>query len=294
MPVAAACIVDARAQAGESPVWSVGEQCLWWVDLWGRRLHRFDAKAGVDRAFAMPDIVTFAAPHERGGLAVCLRSSVWHVDPERGAFALLAEVPLPQGARLNDAVVDPLGGLWIGSMATSGDASDGALWRVDAGGAVDCLLEGLRSPNGLAFSPDHRTLYLSDSHPSVRTVWRFDVDSTCTRLSDRRVYVDTHALPGRPDGACTDTRGRYWMAAVDGSAVLCLDHDANVVDSVALPVEKPSKPAFGGPSLDTLYVTSLRRHLHLPIERQPQAGGLFAARVDATGIPTPACRIAVR
>ena len=293
MSVAATCIVDARAQAGESPVWSVAEQCLWWVDIWGRRVHRFDASTGIDTALPMPDVVAFAAPHERGGLAVGLRASVWHVDPVRNTFALVAELPLPEASRLNDAIVDVDGALWIGSMATSADAADGALWRVDVDGRVSPVIDGLRSPNGLALAPDGRTLYLSDSHPAVRSVWRFDMGPGRTP-SARRLFVDTRALPGRPDGACIDSRGRYWMAAVDGAVVLCLDDDGKVVDTVTVPVEKPSKPALGGPDLDTLYVTSLRRNLTKPLDEQPQAGGLFAARVDATCVPTPPCRIAPR
>ena len=295
MPSTASCVVDARALAGESPVWSVDEQCLWWVDILGRRLHRYDPSSQVDRAIAMPDIVSFAAPHALGGLVVALRASVWHFLPGQDRFALIAELPLPEASRLNDAVIDAEGRLWIGSMATStSPRPDGALWCVGVDGRVERVLDGLHSPNGLAFSPDASVLYLSDSHPSVRTVWAFDFDRAAATIANRRTFVETHDLSGRPDGACVDARGHYWMAAVDGAAVLCLDASGRVVDAVGVPVEKPSKPAFGGPDLDTLYITSLRQNLSTPLERQPLAGGLFAVRVDATGLPTPRCRVAAR
>lgn len=289
------CVVDARALAGESPVWSADEQCLWWVDIWGRRLHRYDPSSRADRAIAMPDIVSFAAPHALGGLAVALRASVWHFLPAQDRFSLIAELPLPETSRLNDAAVDCEGRLWIGSMATPASSPpDGALWRIDVDGRIHRVLGGLHSPNGLAFSPDATVLYLSDSHPSVRTVWAFDYDSAAATMGNRRTFVDTHDLPGRPDGACVDALARYWMAAVDGAAVLCLDASGQVVDAVDVPVEKPSKPAFGGPDLGTLYITSLRKNLSTPLEQQPLAGGLFAARVDATGVPLPRCRITLR
>jgi L-arabinonolactonase len=292
MASTATCVVDARALAGESPVWSADEQCLWWVDIWGRRLHRYDPSRNADRAIVMPDIVSFAAPHALGGLVVALRASVWHVEVAQNRYSLITELPLPEASRLNDAVIDAHGRLWIGSMATPGSSSpDGALWRIDLDGRSERIVDGLHSPNGLAFSPDADVLYLSDSHPSVRTVWAFDYDGVAATIANRRTFVDTHDLPGRPDGACVDARGRYWMAAVDGGAVLCLDASGRVVDAVDVPVEKPSKPAFGGPNLDTLYVTSLRRNLLLSLERQPLAGGLFAARVNATGVATPCCRI---
>jgi L-arabinonolactonase len=295
MASTATCVVDARALAGESPVWSMNEQCLWWVDIWGCRLHRYDPSSNTDRAIVMPDIVSLAAPHALGGLVVALRASVWHFEAVQSRFSLIAELPLPEASRLNDAVIDAQGRLWIGSMATPASSSpDGALWCIDVDGRIERVLDGLHSPNGLAFSPDASVLYLSDSHPSVRTVWAFDYDGVAATLRNRRTFVATHDLRGRPDGACVDARGRYWMAAVDGAAVLCLDASGQVVDAVDVPVEKPSKPAFGGPELDTLYVTSLRKNLSTPLEQQPLAGGLFAARVDVTGVRMPYCRVTLR
>lgn len=288
------CVADARAEAGESPVWSVGEQCLWWVDIWGRKLHRFDPSDEHDRTYAMPDVVAFAAPHAHGGLVVCLRSDVCRFDPSPQSFTPIAAIPLPAASRLNDAVIDEAGRLWVGSMSTSAATPDGALWRVDVDARVERVVDGLHSPNGLAFSPDGRVLYLADSHPSVRTVWAFDVDRKTGTLSRRRTFLDTRTLPGRPDGACVDAQGRYWFAAVDGSVVFCVDGAGRIVDSVPVPVEKPSKPAFGGVALGTLYITSLRRNLSKPESTQPLAGGLFAAAVGATGLAMPACRIARR
>ena len=238
------------------------------------------------------DVVAFAAPHAAGGVAVALRDRIVHFDPARGAIATMLRVPLPDGCRLNDAVVDARGRLWIGSTAGAASA-DGALWRIDVDGSATVVVEGLITPNGLAIAPDDGTLYLSDSHPSVRSVFAFDFDVARGSLTRRRLFCSTERWPGRPDGACVDMRGNYWIAAVDGGCVLCIDAHARIADSVAVPVEKPSKPALGGHALDTLYVTSLRRHLARPLAEQPLAGGLFAAPVDARGLPVPPCSIAL-
>lgn len=283
------CVVDARAEAGESPVWSVREQALYWVDIWGRRVHRFDPGHARDRAFPMPDIVTFVAPHADGGLIACLGASVWHVEFDRTRFQLVAELPLRDGARLNDATIAPDGALVVGSMASDPAASDGALWRIGIDGRVSRLVEGLRSPNGLAFTADGDAMYLSDSHPAVRAIWRFDYATSREGLGRRALLRGAADLPGRPDGGCCDRQGRYWTAAIDGWAVVALDVDGAVVARVDLPVEKPSKPAFGGAALDTLYITSLRRSISGGIDAQPLAGGVFAADVHATGFGLPMC-----
>lgn len=271
-------------------MWSIADSCLYWVDIFGRRVHRFDPSTGRDTAWAMPDIVSFAAPHADGGLVVCLRSSVWRVDPARNTFHLLAELPLPEASRLNDAVVDREGRLWVGSMATPGTATpDGALWRIGVDGDCAQVVGGLHSPNGLAIAPDERTFYLSDSHPSVRTIWAFDFARGA--LSSRRIFVDTRSFPGRPDGGCVDADGAYWMAAVDGWCVLRLDDTGRILADVSVPVAKPSKAAFGGTDLDVLYVTSLRRNVQAAADSQPAAGGLFAARPGVRGLPQPDCRV---
>lgn len=292
--IRAALVLDAGAEAGESPWWSAPEQCLYWVDIHGRRVHRFDPRAGADREWGTPDLVTFVATHERGGIVVALRDRVCHVDPTTGEYRELATPPRPRGGRLNDGTIDPRGRLLIGSMCAYDAANaDAALFVVDLDRSCVPLLEGFRTVNGLAFSPDGRTLYVSDSHPAVRTVWTCDYDAARGRVDGRRVFVDTRDLQGRPDGGCVDIDGCYWMAAVDGGCVLRFDVHGAPIARIDVPVEKPSKPAFGGRDLDRLFVTSLRRNLALPIDRQPHAGGLFVADPRTRGFALSDCRIAL-
>jgi sugar lactone lactonase YvrE len=287
--------VDAHAQAGESPWWAAGEQRLYWVDIHGRRLHRFDPASGLDDAREMPDLVTFAATHAAGGVVVALRDRVGHLDWEAGRLRALLPLPVPAGGRLNDGTIDPRGRLVIGAMcADDAPAPAAALFVVEGAGAWRVLVDGFRTVNGLAFSPDGRTLYVSDSHPSVRTVWAYDYAPAQARVGSRRVFVDTHGMRGRPDGGCVDAHGHYWMAAVDGACLMRFDAQGGVRELVELPVDKPSKAAFGGPRLDRLYVTSLRRRLARPLEAQPHAGGVFELDCEVAGAPLPDCAIALR
>ena len=129
--------------------------------------------------------------------------------------------------------------------------------------------------NGLAFSPEGRILYHSDSYPTVRTVWAWDFDPADGRISNRRVFIDTHGMPGRPDGGCCDADGCYWMTGNDGWEILRLTPAGRVDRRIALPIAKPSMVAFGGRALDVLYITSIRP---ADVTAQPQAGSLFALR----------------
>lgn len=299
MPVAttirAELLVDARAEAGESPWWSAHEECLYWVDIHGKRIHRFDPRAGADREWGTPDLVTFVATHRQGGLVVALRDRLCHVDLADGIYRELARIPVPVGGRLNDGTIDPRGRVVIGTMCAP-DATDasGALFVVDVDGSCARILDGFRTVNGLAFAPDGRTLYVSDSHAAVRRVWACDYDIEHARIDRRRVFIDTRGLRGRPDGGCVDVDGCYWMAVVDGCSVLRFDAGANIVGEVRLPVEKPSKAAFGGADLGDMFITSLRRNLNVPLQQQPHAGGLFFTDPGTRGIAIGDCCIELR
>ena len=133
---------------------------------------------------------------------------------------------------------------------------------------------------------------MSDSHPAIRTVFACEYDVARGVAGTRKVFVATRDLPGRPDGGCVDADGAYWMAAVDGGCLMRFDTDARVIGTVLVPVEKPSKAAFGGAALDTLFITSLRRNLRTPPAQQPLAGALFAAKTGVRGIALSDCAIA--
>jgi sugar lactone lactonase YvrE len=152
--------------------------------------------------------------------------------------------------------------------------------------ALPAQLTDFIVPNGLAFSPDGRTMYLSDSHPQVQSIWAFDYDTASGMPSNRRLFVDMTALPGRPDGAAIDVDGCYWICGNDAGLVHRFTPDGRLDKSLAVPVKKPAMCAFGGPRLDTLYVTSIRPGGDL--SDQPLAGGVFALTPGTQGIAEPA------
>lgn len=286
-------VVDARCGTGESPVWSMAEEALYWVDIPGRALHRWSAAGHTQ--WASEEIPACIAPRADlpGAWIAGMESGLFSITPQadgRLAATRLAEVAhAAPGMRFNDGRCDRQGRFWAGTMKMdmAAGARVGRLYRHDKDSTAPSLqLEDLIVPNGLAFSPDGRTMYLSDSHPSVQTIWAFDFDTATGTPSRRRVFVDMNPLPGRPDGAAVDADGCYWICGNDAGLVHRFTPEGRLDRSLAVPVKKPAMCAFGGPKLDTLFVTSIRPGGDLA--DQPLAGGVFALRPGTQGIPEPA------
>lgn len=256
-------VLDAtRAQVGESPLWSPDEQALWWVDIEGRALHRHHPASGRSARWAAPQRLACIALAARGGLVGAMEDGLFHLRPqadgELQAERLSSVAHAREGMRFNDGRCDRGGRFWVSSMVRdmSLAAPDGALYRYDAHGLSAPLVDGLVTGNGLAFSPEGRTLYLSDSHPSVQRIWAFDLHDDGT-LSGRREFVDMNPYPGRPDGAAVDADGCYWICGNDAGALLRFTPQGRLDRALRLPLSKPSMCAFGGPTLEELFVTSI-------------------------------------
>jgi sugar lactone lactonase YvrE len=172
-------------------------------------------------------------------------------------------------------------------MAQPPNKPSGQLYRVDGDLRIHPLVAGMMVGNGLAFSPDGRTLYHSDSHRSVQTIWAWDLDPDDGTIGNRRVFATTHDRAGRPAGAAVDADGCYWTAANDGWQLIRYTPQGKVDRTVRLPVRRPTKLAFGGRGLDIIFVTSMQPGPDDPPAEQPLAGGLFALAVGVQGLPEP-------
>lgn len=282
-------VVDARCATGESPVWIAAEQALYWVDIPAGRLWRWQAAGGTTTAWNATEMIGCIAPAAPGTWIAGMESGVFLLTPaEDGTLASerCARVAhVAPAMRFNDGRCDRRGRLWAGTMARDMSAAMrvGALYRFGDGRSLTRMLGGMIVPNGLAFSPDGRTMYLSDSHVSVQTIWRFDYDAETATPSRRRLFVDMKLLPGRPDGAAVDADGCYWSCANDAGLVHRFTPDGRLDRSLALPVKKPAMCAFGGSDLATLFVTSIRP-ANVDLADQPLAGGVFALRPGVRGI----------
>jgi sugar lactone lactonase YvrE len=284
-------ICEERDRVGESPVWSPGEQALYWVDIEGRRIRRCQPQAAAE-CWELPERVGCIALAADGRVIAAMESGIAALKLEgQGQMHVewLARIEHPaSNMRFNDGRCDAAGRLWVGTMVMdmSLAAPQGGLYCLDERGLTGPYVSDLITPNGLGFSPDHKTLYLSDSHPQVQKIWAFDFDLATGTLSNRRLFVDMSALPGRPDGAAVDADGNYWICGNDAGQIHCFASDGSLQRSLAVPVPKPSMCAFGGAGLDTLFVTSIP-----PADpaQDPSglSGRLLALEPEAVGLPEP-------
>jgi sugar lactone lactonase YvrE len=202
---------------------------------------------------------------------------------------LLARITHPQGnMRFNDGRCDRQGRFWVSTMCMGMGlaAPVGAVFCLDEAGLSPARVQGLITPNGMAFSPDGRCYYLSDSHPSVQKIWAFDLEPATAAVSQQREFVDMGPLPGRPDGAAVDAQGCYWICGNDAGLVHCFSPQGELLRSVPVPVPKPSMCAFGGPHLSTLFVASILPGTVSP-EQPGLNGAVFALDVGTSGLPEP-------
>jgi len=162
----------------------------------------------------------------------------------------------------------------------------GHLYRLDTNHKSYAAADGITLSNGVAFSPDGRTLYCADS--LLKKLYAYDLEPETGALSKRRVFAKSAAVPGIPDGATVDSEGHLWSARFDGGRVLRHAPNGRVVGEILLPASRVTSCALGGPDLKTLYVTSAFFRLTKKQRvAEPLAGALFAVEVDVPGLPEP-------
>ncbi|HWI09815.1 MAG TPA: SMP-30/gluconolactonase/LRE family protein [Burkholderiaceae bacterium] len=285
--------VAAAAQLGESPVWHPGEQALYYCDIAGHQLLRFEPNRGELRHWQFDTDVASFAPRLNGQLLLAMRDGLWHFDPVSGQRARVARAPYdPAVERFNDGKCDPQGRLWVGTIYEPRDPPRASL-NCFMHGQIEPRVAGLTVCNGLAWSPNGRTIHWSDT--KAHTIYAADFDAATGALSRRRVFASfpvkqpgqaLDGYGGRPDGAAMDAEGCYWAAMFEGQRLIRLSPDGEVVREVALPVRCPTMPCFGGPDLRTLYITSSRENRPATeLIEQPYAGCVLALEVDVPGLP---------
>lgn len=271
------------AELGEGHIWVERDAALWFVDIEGRRLHRWHPQQRDSRAWAAPEQPGFIAPLAGDGFVVGLKSGLHRFDPQASEFVRLVHVePHLPANRLNDGYVSPEGELWFGSMHEPERDPSGALYRLDADGRCVCLDKGYVITNGPAFSPDGRTFYHTDT--SSRTVYAFDRPEP-HKLTHKRVFVRIEEGSGSPDGTMVDQEGCVWIALFEGWGVRRYSPARELLATVHLPCAQVTKIAFGGPDLRTAYVTTAWKGLTQEQRAaQPMAGDLFSFQAPAPGL----------
>ncbi len=276
-----ATLIDFPLAIGESPVWDPRTNVLWFIDISAPAIFRLDPASGRIQRFETPQTVGSLGLASAGRLVVALRGGVHLFDPASGRFDFLVDPePGKTTNRLNDGKVGPDGAFWVGSMFEHRPYEPtAALYRVSPTREVRTIRQDIHVSNGLAWSPDGRTLYHADSVlPEIRA-YRFDPQTGNAGEHWRLIELDPAV--GRPDGAAVDVEGCYWSAGITAGRLNRISPQGELLESLVLPVARPTMPCFGGPDLRTLYLTSLT----YSESGDSQDGSLLSLDVGVAGLP---------
>ncbi|MFH1185354.1 MAG: SMP-30/gluconolactonase/LRE family protein [Chloroflexota bacterium] len=273
--------INARATLGESPAWDAKTQTLYWVDVLERHIY-----AGGKRILQLDDYVGCLAPRREGGLVIAQRRGFRLVVPD---MKTIRKLPSPRGEslhnRFNDGKCDPRGRFVVGTMDHNEKEDSGALYSVSPEGQAKKLLTRVRISNGLAWSPDGKTMYFIDT-PS-RQVMAFDYDLDTGGIMNARVIIQFDKSFGWPDGMTSDADGNLWIALWGGARVSQWKPDGTLLAQFGVEALNVTSCVFGGPGMNELFITTaLAKTDAASFRRFPHAGGVFRMDTHVTGMPT--------
>lgn len=240
---------------GEGPLWDEQEQALYWTDITGHRFYRYLWREQRHEQLSEGFEVGGFTRQRDGSFLVTNNQGFWLWTPGQQPRLLASECD-GQQCILNDCAADPAGRVYSGSwhLDENGHSSPSYLFRIDTDGSVHIADEGICFSNGLAFSPDHKTLYFADT--VARCIYAYDWRSSDGALSNRRVLTRIDRSEGLPDGLAIDAEGFLWCAHWFGGCITRYDPGGKRERRIDTPASQTSSLCFGGPNLDEIYITS--------------------------------------
>ena len=274
-------VFDAKAILGEGPAWDSKTQTLYWVSILEKRVY-----AGTRILAELDEFVGCLAPRKNGHLILGTRFSFADLNPDSGQLTVLASLysELPTN-RLNDGKCDPAGRFLAGTMDMNEKDPTGALYSFD-GKNTTRILDNITVSNGLAWSPDYKTLYYIDT--PTREVRAFDYDVTTGQIANPRVVIRSGESIGWLDGMTSDIEGNLWIAMWGGAQITKWNPDTGqLLEQIPVPALQTSCPVFGGKDMNELYITSARKGMsEADLKKYPLSGGLFKVTTKTEGMKT--------
>jgi sugar lactone lactonase YvrE len=283
--------VDCRCALGEGPQWDAATQRLYWCDILEKQLHWLSPSTKESGHYQLDHMVSLAAPLDGGGLLLIGEDRISRFEPESGHIERYCDFETDNPVtRSNDARIDRHGSLWLSTMGKHAEKGAGSLYRLHRG-KLTKLRSGLTIPNAICFSENGEFAWFTDTAKGV--VMRWALDSEGWPQGEPRRWADFTTTPGNPDGAVVDSEGCLWLALWGAGQVVRLNHDGKIIGRIELPVSQPSCPAFAGPDLKTLYITTAQEGFSAEqLAQEPTAGSLYVVETGNTGLIEPPLRLA--
>ena len=274
-------LYDIKATLGEGPVWDAHTSTLYWIDILNQRIY-----ANGDVFLEADETIGCLALRKNGGLIFTKRASIWTCETDSSQLTLLSALTdEPATNRFNDGKCDPRGRFLAGTMDMNETDAYGVLYSFD-GSSTTRLFDNVTISNGLAWSPDYKTLYYIDT-PS-HEVKAFDYDLENGTMGNMRVAFELSETLGHPDGMTSDTQGNLWVAMWGGAKVTKWNpNTGELLEQIPVPAKNVSSCVFGGKNMNELFITSARVGLDEDtLEQYPLTGGVFRFETNVEGLPS--------
>ncbi|MEM8637617.1 MAG: SMP-30/gluconolactonase/LRE family protein [Cyanobacteria bacterium P01_G01_bin.54] len=281
-------VLAVRARLGEGPIWNAMQHVLHWVDIYNRRVHTFDPSTGEDTYIEVDTVVGGLFLEDQKHLILAQENGLTRLDLQQGTttplIAIEADCP---NNRLNDVKADAQGRCWIGTM-NNDEQPQANLYRCDPDNSLHLMETGLSISNGLGWSPDQTTFYLTDSPQQI--IYAYEFDPVSGTIGDRRPFIDLSHESFYPDGLTIDAAGCIWSAMWNGGCVIRFDPTGQEMFRISLPVPLVTSCTFGGQNLTDLFITTASAGLsQAQLKQYIFAGDLFRVRTEIKGLPSDRC-----
>jgi len=281
-------LISVQDEVGETPIWIPEEHAIYWIDMEGNAVHRYDPATGERADWALDAAVTALGRRASGGWILATKTGLMFWNQETNTTEFIADPTAAREAiRFNDIAVDRQGRLLAGTANVQEyDAPDGVIYRLDPDLSLHQIDDGYAVSNGIGFSPDGRTLYVSDSFGNKIVV--MDYDTETGTASNRRTFADVPSEEGLPDGLIVDADGFIWNAHWAGSRITRYDPDGKIERRIPMPATNVTCLGFGGAEMNELYITTAWFFMtEEQRQAEPQAGDVFRIKTDVTGLVEP-------
>ncbi|WP_308639576.1 SMP-30/gluconolactonase/LRE family protein [Paenibacillus silvisoli] len=277
-------IDDAKATLGEGPCWDRVNGVLYWVDIIEKKVHVYNPLLNSKRVIQLEQCPGTIVPRKSGGVVLAMDRAFYALDLMTERLTLLAGIPNePAENRFNDGKCDAAGRFWAGTTPLADIEPTGSLYCLEADLNVRHAFGGVVCSNGIAWSPDDKTMYYIDS--LTREVEAFDYNAASGEIDGRRTVIKLPEGEGLPDGMTIDSEGMLWVAQWDGYKVSRWNpQNGERLEIIPVPAARVTSCTFGGEKLDELYITTARNGLSdQALAEQPLAGGLFKIKTHVSG-----------